>query len=80
MCCWIVEAVRRLKIQGSENKDGDGVVSYSYSYSYPYPNRPGEPDCGFYMRTGTCGYGANCRFNHPAKLAAEVISEFREIG
>lgn len=59
------EAARRLKIQASENKDGHGGFSY--------PDRPGEPDCSFYMRTGTCGYGANCRFNHPVnKLAAET--------
>ncbi|XP_068659322.1 zinc finger CCCH domain-containing protein 32-like isoform X1 [Aristolochia californica] len=30
-----------------------------------YPERPGEPDCFYYMRTGFCGYGARCRFNHP---------------
>ncbi|PIA61573.1 hypothetical protein AQUCO_00300828v1 [Aquilegia coerulea] len=30
-----------------------------------YPERPGEPNCVYYMRTGTCGYGARCRFNHP---------------
>ncbi|XXG80661.1 hypothetical protein AAC387_Pa09g1477 [Persea americana] len=30
-----------------------------------YPVRPGEPDCGFYMRNGFCGYGARCRYNHP---------------
>lgn len=30
------------------------------------PDRPGEPDCIFYLRTGSCGYGNNCRFNHPA--------------
>ncbi|KAF8369538.1 hypothetical protein HHK36_032440 [Tetracentron sinense] len=30
-----------------------------------YPERPGETDCIYYMRTGFCGYGARCRFNHP---------------
>ncbi|MCD7466917.1 hypothetical protein HAX54_004009 [Datura stramonium] len=30
-----------------------------------YPERPGVPDCSYYMRTGSCGYGPNCRFNHP---------------
>ncbi|XP_058082195.1 zinc finger CCCH domain-containing protein 32-like isoform X2 [Magnolia sinica] len=30
-----------------------------------YPERPGEPDCIYYMRTGFCGYGVRCRFNHP---------------
>ncbi|KAH7284225.1 hypothetical protein KP509_34G043900 [Ceratopteris richardii] len=31
----------------------------------PYPERSGEPDCPYYMRTGLCGFGANCKFNHP---------------
>ncbi|KAG6483813.1 zinc finger CCCH domain-containing protein 6-like [Zingiber officinale] len=31
----------------------------------PYPERPGEPDCSYYMRTGSCSYGPRCRFNHP---------------
>uniref|UniRef100_A0A0D6QVW3 C3H1-type domain-containing protein n=1 Tax=Araucaria cunninghamii TaxID=56994 RepID=A0A0D6QVW3_ARACU len=30
-----------------------------------YPERPGESDCPYYMRMGTCGFGSNCRFNHP---------------
>lgn len=31
-----------------------------------YPERPGEPDCSYYMRTGICRFGMTCRFNHPA--------------
>ncbi|XP_022847262.1 zinc finger CCCH domain-containing protein 32-like isoform X1 [Olea europaea var. sylvestris] len=30
-----------------------------------YPERPGAADCPYYMRTGTCGYGSKCRYNHP---------------
>ncbi|KAK6164757.1 hypothetical protein DH2020_001621 [Rehmannia glutinosa] len=30
-----------------------------------YPERPGLADCAYYMRTGSCGYGAKCRYNHP---------------
>nr|KYP74552.1 hypothetical protein KK1_007237 [Cajanus cajan] len=30
-----------------------------------YPERPGEPDCSYYIRTGVCRFGATCRFNHP---------------
>ena len=30
-----------------------------------FPERPGEPDCTYYMRTGLCGFGMSCRFNHP---------------
>ncbi|GMI98538.1 zinc finger nuclease 2 [Hibiscus trionum] len=55
----IEEAVLRLKIN-----DNDQEVSVSKSASYP--DRPGEPDCSYYLRNGVCGYGNNCRFNHPA--------------
>ena len=30
-----------------------------------YPERPDEADCIYYLRTGFCGYGSRCRFNHP---------------
>ncbi|KAL7602527.1 hypothetical protein Lser_V15G27259 [Lactuca serriola] len=36
--------------------------------SMPYPDRPGEPDCIFCVRTGLCGYGNICRFNHPTHI------------
>ncbi|XP_057541170.1 zinc finger CCCH domain-containing protein 67-like isoform X2 [Amaranthus tricolor] len=35
------------------------------------PVRPSEQECNFYMRTGSCGYGTNCRFNHPGPFAAK---------
>ncbi|XP_043692174.1 zinc finger CCCH domain-containing protein 66 isoform X2 [Telopea speciosissima] len=54
------EAMWRLKIQTNDNHEGVAA------YSSPYPDRPGEPDCIYYLKTGLCGYGSNCRFNHPA--------------
>ncbi|XP_028055625.1 zinc finger CCCH domain-containing protein 32-like [Camellia sinensis] len=36
-----------------------------WSRELPYPERSGVPDCAFYMRTGSCGYGSKCRYNHP---------------
>ncbi|XWS14042.1 hypothetical protein CRYUN_Cryun36dG0089800 [Craigia yunnanensis] len=35
-----------------------------------YPVRPHEADCIYYLRTGFCGYGSRCRFNHPRDGAA----------
>ncbi|XP_071681874.1 zinc finger CCCH domain-containing protein 43 isoform X2 [Lolium perenne] len=34
-----------------------------------YPRRPGEPDCSYYVKFGSCGYGTSCWFNHPPKPA-----------
>ncbi|KAJ1284325.1 hypothetical protein BS78_03G195500 [Paspalum vaginatum] len=33
------------------------------------PLRPGEVDCSFYMKTGSCKYGSICRYNHPDRPA-----------
>ncbi|MQL75620.1 hypothetical protein Taro_008002 [Colocasia esculenta] len=33
------------------------------------PIRPGEQDCPFYLKTGSCKYGAACRYNHPDRNA-----------
>uniref|UniRef100_A0A6N2NBY4 C3H1-type domain-containing protein n=1 Tax=Salix viminalis TaxID=40686 RepID=A0A6N2NBY4_SALVM len=30
-----------------------------------FPERPGEPDCPYFMKTYRCKYGLNCKFNHP---------------
>ncbi|KAF5726345.1 putative nucleic acid binding protein [Tripterygium wilfordii] len=51
--------------------------------SGPYPERPGEPDCSYYIRTGLCRFGATCRFNHPpnrklAIAAARMKGEYPE--
>jgi hypothetical protein len=35
-----------------------------------YPERQGVPNCVYYMRTGFCGYGGRCRYNHPHDRAA----------
>ncbi|KAJ4878418.1 Zinc finger CCCH domain-containing protein 34 [Raphanus sativus] len=37
-----------------------------------YPERSNEPDCIYYLRTGICGYGSRCRFNHPRDRGAVV--------
>ncbi|MQM17571.1 hypothetical protein Taro_050543, partial [Colocasia esculenta] len=30
-----------------------------------YPQRPGQPECQFYMENGSCRYKSSCRFHHP---------------
>uniref|UniRef100_A0A0A9FI80 C3H1-type domain-containing protein n=1 Tax=Arundo donax TaxID=35708 RepID=A0A0A9FI80_ARUDO len=30
-----------------------------------FPERPGQPECQFYMATGYCKFGAACKFHHP---------------
>ncbi|XP_041998715.1 zinc finger CCCH domain-containing protein 67-like [Salvia splendens] len=30
-----------------------------------YPERPGEPECSFFIKTGDCKFRSNCKFHHP---------------
>lgn len=41
-----------------------------------YPERPGEADCIYYLRTGFCGYGSRCRFNHPRDRGEVDVFKF----
>lgn len=38
-----------------------------------YPERPGEPDCPYYIKTQRCKYGSKCKFNHPREEAAVSV-------
>ncbi|XP_022741067.1 zinc finger CCCH domain-containing protein 58-like isoform X2 [Durio zibethinus] len=35
-----------------------------------FPERPGQPECQYYMKTGDCKYGSSCRFHHPPEVIA----------
>ncbi|KAI3518144.1 hypothetical protein L1887_06568 [Cichorium endivia] len=37
-----------------------------------FPERPGEPECQFYIKTGDCKFGAVCRFHHPRERIIPV--------
>ena len=31
------------------------------------PQRPGEPECIYYLRNGKCKYGSSCKYHHPPR-------------
>jgi serine/threonine-protein kinase/endoribonuclease IRE1 len=35
-----------------------------------FPERPGAPECVFFVKTGRCKFGARCHFHHPKGLHA----------
>jgi len=55
------ESMRRLGL-GEDGEAGEEKL----------PERPGEADCAYYLRTGACGYGERCRYNHPRDRPAPV--------
>ncbi|CAK9172592.1 unnamed protein product [Ilex paraguariensis] len=63
---------------GVNENEGDGddggatfmPVSNDGTYNrrlrrYHHPLRPDAMECAYYMKTGTCKFGSNCKFNHP---------------
>ncbi|KAI5415818.1 zinc finger CCCH domain-containing protein 34 [Lathyrus oleraceus] len=63
---------------GEATQEGYGLVG-----GESYPQRPDEADCIYYLRTGFCGYGSRCRFNHPRDRgavigAARIAGEYPE--
>lgn len=43
------------------------VGYYALQRENVFPERPGQPECQFYMKTGDCKFGAVCRFHHPSE-------------
>lgn len=35
-----------------------------------YPERPGQPECQYYLRTGDCKFGVTCKYHHPPEWSA----------
>uniref|UniRef100_A0A0D9V2X8 C3H1-type domain-containing protein n=1 Tax=Leersia perrieri TaxID=77586 RepID=A0A0D9V2X8_9ORYZ len=49
-------------------KTSTPVASAQEFNSKGLPIRPGEVDCPFYMKMGSCKFGSTCRFSHPERL------------
>ncbi|EFN51860.1 hypothetical protein CHLNCDRAFT_27455, partial [Chlorella variabilis] len=37
-----------------------------------FPQRPGQPVCDFYQKTGHCRFGELCKYHHPAEFAVRL--------
>nr|KYP64154.1 hypothetical protein KK1_018743 [Cajanus cajan] len=54
--------------QGAYSQFRSGSVPvgfYALQRESIFPERPDQPECQFYMKTGDCKFGAVCRFHHP---------------
>lgn len=55
-------------LQGAYSQYRSGSVPvgfYALQRDNIFPERPDQPECQFYMKTGDCKFGAVCRFHHP---------------
>lgn len=57
---------------GAEENSGFGGVRNYNKKQVQYPLRIDAEDCSFYMKTGNCKFGMNCKFNHPPKRRSQV--------
>ena len=55
-----------------ENLEDESEAKDDKSPWFQYPVRPDAVDCSFYLRTGTCKFGSNCKFNHPIRRKNQV--------
>ena len=44
-----------------------GFEHFAQAQLESYPERPGEPECQYYIKTGVCGFGPKCRYHHPPR-------------
>lgn len=70
-------------ISSTNTQETEGVsrmkIEKKVEESKGYPDRPGEANCRFYLRTGSCGYGTDCRFNHPPLPPVKTAQDKSEL-
>lgn len=53
----------------------------SISKEHSYPQRPGQPECQHYLKTGDCKFGSSCKYNHPSEwVVPETSSALSPMG
>ncbi|KAK6920587.1 Zinc finger, CCCH-type [Dillenia turbinata] len=60
---------------GNENGEENVGEDREKIGKFNYPLRPHAEDCSYYLRTGTCKFGLNCKFNHPIRKRIQGVKE-----
>ncbi|XVF08774.1 hypothetical protein REPUB_Repub07fG0031800 [Reevesia pubescens] len=61
--------------ENEEEKNEDENVKVNEGRRSHYPVRPEAEDCPYYMKTGLCKFGSNCKFNHPVRRKNQAVKE-----
>uniref|UniRef100_A0A7N0UTL0 C3H1-type domain-containing protein n=1 Tax=Kalanchoe fedtschenkoi TaxID=63787 RepID=A0A7N0UTL0_KALFE len=48
--------------------------------SEEFPERPGQPECTFFLRTGDCKYRSTCKFHHPKDRNVQPLCAMTDKG
>lgn len=69
---------------GDNNNSSENLqVEWQNGENYQYPLNPYAEDCNFFLKTGNCKFGFNCKFNHPVgkgKGFQVLVSSFLLLG
>lgn len=68
---FVVEAIEKVATEAAEmsaQKAARRAAATAAAPPVEYPERPGAPECAFYVKTGRCKFGAGCKFHHPAGM------------
>ncbi|XP_044477266.1 zinc finger CCCH domain-containing protein 43-like isoform X2 [Mangifera indica] len=38
-----------------------------------FPERPGQPDCSYFLKTGDCKFKSNCKYHHPKNCISRSL-------
>ncbi|XP_010270054.1 PREDICTED: zinc finger CCCH domain-containing protein 12 isoform X2 [Nelumbo nucifera] len=60
------------KPQGESGSSGQ-VQLLSTSVPH-FPERPDQPECQYYMKTGSCKFGPTCKYHHPKERIAPLAT------
>lgn len=44
------------------------------------PERPDQPECHYFMKTGNCKYGTTCKYHHPKERNSDAMSTLGPLG
>ena len=58
-----------------------GQLLWSSTSASNFPERPDQPECRYYMNTGSCKYGSDCKYHHPKdRIANSVVNGIGPLG
>lgn len=58
-----------------------GQLIMSSTSASNFPERPDQPECRYFMNTGTCKYGSDCKYHHPKeRIANSAVNSIGPLG
>lgn len=52
-------------IPKSPMTEGNVYAQHQQTTADEFPERPGQPECSYFMKTGDCKFKSNCKYHHP---------------